>query len=96
MVRNEASSTTPVPERSSASRLPAESSLELHLHFGLYELMLDKDWKWKQRYPKDLPLRGSSDPLQYITETAENPYGDTSGLMVAIRNMLRYLTRRGN
>ena len=37
----------------------------VHLHFGLYELMLDKDWKWKQRYPKNLPLRGSSDPLPW-------------------------------
>lgn len=58
----------------------------VHLHFGLHELMLGKDFRWQQRYPKDLPLKGSSDPLQYITETAQNPRADTSGLMLVSKH----------
>ena len=64
-----------------------------HLHFGLYELMF-KDGKWQQRYPVDLPLRGSSDPLPYITESAARPEGDITGLSLLVGRMASYLKKK--
>lgn len=71
----------------------APAGVGTHLHFGLYELAF-RDGKWQQRWSKDLPLKGSSDPLPYITENEKNPYGNVSGFAVVLKNMLAYLKGR--
>ena len=70
----------------------APAGVGTHLHFGMYERIL-KNGEWVQRYPRDLPLKGSSDPLPYITESAENPYGDLGGLAVVLKNIAAYLRK---
>jgi murein DD-endopeptidase MepM/ murein hydrolase activator NlpD len=64
----------------------------VHLHFGLYELMFTTAG-WQQRYDKSLPLKGSSDPLPYITETLQNPAGNVSGMAGVLSNMAAYLAK---
>lgn len=59
-----------------------------HLHFGLYELIL-KNGQWAQRAYN--VLKGSSDPLPYISETPENPHGDLSGFTIVLNNAAKYL-----
>lgn len=63
-----------------------------HLHFGLYEMISVHD-QWVQRYPRHLPLKGSSDPLPYITESASEPHGDVSGMGIVLANIAAYLRR---
>ncbi len=60
-----------------------------HLHFGLYE-DIKTNGVWHRRYKN--VLRDSVDPLPYITETAEKPYGDLSGLQLFLQRMLDYLS----
>jgi len=59
-----------------------------HLHFGLYEFIL-KNGTWEPRYPN--VLRNSSDPLPYISESAENPEGVLAGMAAAIANARKLL-----
>lgn len=61
----------------------APANVGVHLHFGLYELIL-KNGNWVRRYEN--ALNGSSDPLPYITETADRPLGDLSGYLVVLKN----------
>lgn len=62
-----------------------------HLHFGLYEYKKDQWGNWQARYVN--VLRNTSEPLQYLTETPENPYGDLSGFAVVLNNAAAYLAK---
>lgn len=70
----------------------APAGVGTHLHFGMYEMKL-VNGQWAQRYPRDLPLKGSSDPLPYITETAENPHGNVGGLALVLANIAKFLAK---
>jgi murein DD-endopeptidase MepM/ murein hydrolase activator NlpD len=67
----------------------APAGVGTHLHFGVYELVLKGATNWVLRYPG--VMKGSVDPLQYLTETPENPYGDISGLQAMLNRMTNYL-----
>lgn len=69
----------------------APANLGVHLHFGVYEL-IRKGSNWVRRYIN--VMNGSTDPLPYITESADNPHGDLSGMTIVLNNMLEYLNRR--
>lgn len=71
----------------------APANVGVHLHFGLYELILDKQGNWVRRTIN--VLNGSSNPLIYITETPDQPLGDISSFSAVLNNMLRYLNRPG-
>ena len=56
--------------------------------------MILKDGAWVPRYPG--VLKGSVDPLPYITESAENPTGIWLGTQNLVSNLLKYLSGRSS
>ena len=69
----------------------APEGVGTHLHFGLYE-DIKRNGTWERRYKN--VLRDSVDPLPYISETAQNPYGNLGGIAVVLANMAKYLSKK--